>query len=172
MDASNDGLRQVPQRPRRRRPVRRLDQPGCTGLWELQRLDGLGRDVQPGLSELFENVVGGAGERSRIYSLIMSLTFRGRSRLTSKRAAGYSGRGRQSRRMNGRIPLASSMGGSRRTPLTASTPISAIDAYMPRSHQILSSFTTLMTTNALSPQIFSYASFMDVLLYQRLAVGQ
>jgi hypothetical protein len=64
---------------------------------------------------------------AHILLLIISLTFRGRSRLTSRRAAGYSGRGRQSRRTNGRIPRASSMGGSRRTPLIASTPISAID---------------------------------------------
>ena len=62
MDASDDGLRQISQRSWRRRPVRRLDQPGCASLWELQRHDGLWRDVQPGLSELFENVVGGAGE--------------------------------------------------------------------------------------------------------------
>ena len=74
----------------------------------------------------------------------------------SKRADGYNGRGRRSRRTNGRILPASSTGGSRRTPLIASTPISVIDASLgpdiDMTEDIDDYFVT--TTNALNPRIF------------------
>ena len=147
MDPGDDGLSQVSQR----RPK----------LWELQWKDGLGRVVQPGLLGLFESVMGGAGEQSRTYVADHDAHFGERSRPMRKRAAGYSGRGRRSRQTTGRILLASSMAGSRGTLMTASTPISAIDA----SDQTLSCLTLttiFMTTNTLSPWISSYASFKDI----------
>ena len=74
-----------------------------------------------------------SGWRTACILLIMMLIFGGRSQPLSKQVAGYSGRGRRSRRMIGRTPPASSTDGSRRTLRTASTPISAIDASL-RSH--------------------------------------
>ena len=64
-------------------------------------------------------------EREGVY-FVTTLTFGlKRSRPTNRRAAGYSGRGRRSKRTTGRILPACGMGGSRRTLTTASTPIYA-----------------------------------------------
>ena len=98
----------------------------------------------------------------------------GRSQLTSKRADGYSGRGRRNRQTNGRILQASSTGGSRRTPLTASTPISVIDAPLrpdiDMTWYIDDYFLTI--TNALSPRIFLLYFFHGPFTIPRLAVGR
>lgn len=58
-----------------------------------------------------------------------------------KRAAGYNGRGRQNRLTIGPIPPVSSMAGSHRTQVTASTPASAANVLL--RHENL--FMTLMT---------------------------
>jgi len=153
VDTSNDRLREIPQWPWRRRTVRWVHQARRSVSWKLQRPDRPRSDIYSGLQELLAENMGGTGELNtndlnrwthmiRCGANLPASTWERLSRLR-KRAVGYNGPGRQNRQTIGHIPPVSSMAGSHRTQMSASTPTSA--ANPPMRHVVL--FMTLMTRN-------------------------
>ena len=140
MDASNDRLREIPQWPWRRGSIRWILQAGCSCLWKLQRPDRPRFDLYPGLQELLTAIMGSAGELNTNglnrwthmtrCAMLISASILERLLRMKKRAVGYNGRGRQNRPTIGHIPLVSSMAGSHKTLLNATTPTSATNALM------------------------------------------
>jgi hypothetical protein len=138
VDAGNDGLREIPQWPWRRGSIRWIHHAGCSCLWKLRRPDRPRFDLYPRLQELLTANVGSAGElntnglnrwthMTRSAMLISASILERLSRMR-KRAVGYNGRGRQNRLTIGHIPPVSSMAGSHKTLLNATTPTSAANA--------------------------------------------